>query len=726
MIMKMVFVTVSEDISVDDYLTRFNQVNNVPKDLQLTYAAFLDLKVNPLAKYNNGDLIRLRYDPDESQKVERIKAGTVICLPVPLIKVNVADPINSGGYLRQSTNIKAYFTESMKALMSSDGYTKAETLVVGAHRSTIDAQIQNLNIRVWIYSKVIDELIDISPLVSACSTNKGFGVGSFSIAVSPSRDFKDLIVREGGVNLTEVINQFNIIDNKGGSTESFLSSILQENDLVFIRFERLNLERDNIYTKGDINQFIKKSALANPFHFADIEKINSPVKIWDMIGLIDTVSFNYVAEGANAQETIIGRDFTKLLMEDGAYFFPWIYMQGSSLFYAGSPTNEKSGQFKRNYLTGEILDKYLTKGLRSIRETLLFVIDNLSNIGVVKDDVFESYGTRKRTAQPVHGITGKVRGVWQIVNLFVENILNQRRLTGDLGSIQGTMMDFFNRACQKPFVEFWGDTWGDTFDIIVRQPPFTKSAVYSVVDMKGGYITIENKDLLSYDLSFNNTCFSQYQLNIDNYLSSSSGSWGSAIVPVVLFPVIAETFGNKRIIISDSYINIDCTKGVDKQDSINNTIQVMINDLVYVIETTIYLPFTRQGRIVLNGDRRIKVGTFIRLEATDELYYVTNVRQTTTLSGNLMRTTEIQVERGMRFDLIKGETVDGKKSKYSYFDLVDTDLMKEGLVEYSKNRNNEENLILFSGQQSAINRAAWEYFMKRRYLNIQKEDGDRG
>ena len=227
-------------------------------------------------------------------------------------------------------------------------------------------------------------------------------------------------------------------------------------------------------------------------------------------------------------------------------------------------------------------------------------------------------------------------------------------------------------------------------------------------------------------MSFNNTCFSQYQLNIDNYLSSSSGAWGSAIVPVVLFPVIAETFGNKRIIISDSYINIDCTKGVDKQDSINNTIQVMINDLVYVIETTIYLPFTRQGRIVLNGDRRIKVGTFIRLEATDELYYVTNVRQTTTLSGNLMRTTEIQVERGMRFDLIKGETVDGKKSKYSYFDLVDTDLMKEGLVEYSKNRNNEENLILFSGQQSAINRAAWEYFMKRRYLNIQKEDGDRG
>lgn len=84
-------------------------MNNVPKDLQLTYAAFLDLKVNPLAKYNNGDLIRLRYDPDESQKVERIKAGTVICLPVPLIKVNVADPINSGGYLRQSTNIKSLF-----------------------------------------------------------------------------------------------------------------------------------------------------------------------------------------------------------------------------------------------------------------------------------------------------------------------------------------------------------------------------------------------------------------------------------------------------------------------------------------------------------------------------------------------------------------------------------------------------------------------------------------
>lgn len=35
---------------------------------------------------------------------------------------------------------------------------------------------------------------------------------------------------------------------------------------------------------------------------------------------------------------------------------------------------------------------------------------------------------------------------------------------------------------QKPFVEFYGDTNGDMFDFVVRQPPFAKEQIRSALN----------------------------------------------------------------------------------------------------------------------------------------------------------------------------------------------------------------------------------------------------
>ena len=89
-------------------------------------------------------------------------------------------------YLKQD-NFNAYFNEYQKILQSSDGYYKLESLISHIDRVSIDAQVVNLNVRVWIYSKVLDELIDVSPLVVACNTSKNMAMGAFSITLNPAK-----------------------------------------------------------------------------------------------------------------------------------------------------------------------------------------------------------------------------------------------------------------------------------------------------------------------------------------------------------------------------------------------------------------------------------------------------------------------------------------------------------------------------------------------------------
>lgn len=101
------------------------------------------------------------------------------------------------------------------------------------------------------------------------------------------------------------------------------------------------------------------------------------------------------------------------------------------------------------------------------------------------------------------------------------------------------------------------------------------------------------------------------------------------------------------------------------------------------MESTAYLPFTRTGTITINGDRRIKVGTFIYFEPTNEFFYVSSVvNNVSFLDGNLQRQTILQVERGMYMPILSnsfsnvknrqdnaGE--ESKDVKPDYFKLID-------------------------------------------------------
>lgn len=72
-------------------------------------------------------------------------------------------------------------------------------------------------------------------------------------------------------------------------------------------------------------------------------------------------------------------------------------------------------------------------------------------------------------------------------------------------------MDFIFKTCQDPFVEVLFDTYVDTLDIVVRQPPFTESAIKDVI-VSETYIEIDSSNFISSSLSYDDRVYSSYRL----------------------------------------------------------------------------------------------------------------------------------------------------------------------------------------------------------------------
>lgn len=743
--MREIVVSIDKQVTVADFVSKFNDDNALTGGAPLTVKDFLDYKGDTLI--TNKEIILSSYTPSEKKSWVSGGAPTTmkvgITVRVPLNKSMVEKQMLYGkNQFVQQTGFNAYFNEYQRILQSSDNYYKAETMVSKFERVVIDSQIINLNVRVWVYSKVLDELIDISPLISSCSTSKNMGAGSFSMVLNPTRALTFDVEYLTGVNQKGVVNYFNLLDNDNKPVQDYFEKYIQYNDLVFIRFERLETERDEIgYESG---QVLKLSSLANPTK--EPERNPAWYRVWDMIGLVDSVNSNTSFMSGDKSVFLNGRDLTKLLVDDGSYFYSYKFVSGGDNKFQWMG-DENSDVFKRNILTGAF-DQYMFNfSLKSMKEYLGFIVNRLSNIGIIPNSVFSSYGERLSKLDKIEGLKeeDKVRnGVWSIIKFFFDENLADRLLSGALGNADGTILDLFNRVCQQPFVEVIGDTWIDTFNFTVRQPPFTKKAIESVIDNDNNYITIETKDLLSTSLSYDTTAYAWYQVTPADGMVGEDGKVTAARIPVIFLPQIANVFGNKRLQVSDIYLYTGALKGTAQTGNLGIVASNTLNDLLYLIESFVYLPFTRRGTIVMNGDRRVKVGTFVRLDATDELYYVTGVNNNLILSSSIDRTTTIEVMRGMRWDLIKGvnyemlntarkpysnkvdlgldlpKTETPKQrvvssGRYSYFNIVDIDGLRNSIV-----KSFREGVTLdFSKMVKTdftVNDDVFEYMIKRRYL----------
>lgn len=670
---------------------------------------------------------KLHANEIENNEVPYIKPGTTVYLPNDSITAEMQKILGSDIFLEQ-TEFNAFWTEVQQALLKDSGYVpfdaiaestylsvKGNTGIIGA----LSAQVKALNIRIWVYVRALGKMFDISPWVVNCSTSKDKSAGSFSIEVSYT---STLQVDSYG---NEFVNQESLMNQERKLNQDWFSKFVQNNDLIFIRFEQLKMERYADMALAPTNNKTYEVPVS------DLGTVNTVTDektgetkdiplIWDMLGLVDSVRVDYSSNINNYSIQIEGRDYTKLFVEDGSYFIPLKFVEGSpdQWFYGGDP---ESAWFKRNMITGAY-DYYFAYSFQRIANVIWFVINQLSSIGIVDDSLFASCA---KITEKLPVETGddkykqkdnKVKGIWQMVRVFVDEALEDRRIVDrSLVNPEGTLLDFFNKVCQEPFVEFWGDTYMNEFDLIIRQPPFTGKAVKDVINSES-YITIASQDLLSLSLQYDDRVYAWYRIMPQNAMMGNSQFSSLAFVPIIFFNEYCELYGNKRCITNDIYISEKSFMGRNSSQNLNTLSQALVNDLLFVIETSAYLPFTRKGTITINGDRRIKVGTFIFLEATNELFYVTAVTNTATFGNEAVdRTTIVTVERGMLVDLIDGEN--------SYFNIVNLEGLKKEIAERGRSNNtgvqvrsltsSENNTVTSFKNGNGLNTSVFRYFVNR-------------
>lgn len=402
-------------------------------------------------------------------------------------------------------------------------------------------------------------------------------------------------------------------------------------------------------------------------------------------------------------------------------------------------SDELTGKVKQNKMNQEIVTISLIDDTKAKDEKDQYVTVSSEQINKdaetdVSDEVDDSATEEETIVIDTEYQEGLAAGIWQIVKLVMDTDVANIRLRDAATSIQqGSLQTFFNKVCQKPFVEFSGDTFGDQYYFLVRKPPFDREGMLRTMITQGlfdwGYtnhytkegkvdvwedgIIVKNEknspyviyenDIISSNLSFNTQgIYSWYQFFPIYEMGAQSDL--QYIIPAVLFPEYAAIWGSRDLQVRSQYRNFinpsvyDDKKNGEKSEQGDAEVRHSIKDLKYIIESNAYAPFVRNGTIQILGNRRIKRGTFIRVHwnsmESGEIFYVESVSHNYTVSGNsVSRTTTLTLSHGMiesyMFDKnnnVKGLNENGEKisEEYnaSYFNLInfgDYDKVKDRL-----------------------------------------------
>lgn len=378
------------------------------------------LKVKNEKEISNLDIIWGTYDKEEQVKYKSdydsgtlpyVKQGTTLFCPKDDTPLSLTKAAKEGQFVSQGS-FKAYWGENYESLISDEEYLPDTSVTSSLKGTGINAKIISMNVRVWVYIKALDKVMDLSPYVLQVVTTKSKQTGEFTILLSP------FYANESSFAFGEsIMEQFNLVSNSGAQVKSFQEKFIQNNDIVFIRFERLKKEKST----GDLD-LGKQVNLEIPV--SKIAKNN----IWDMIGFVDTCTSSFAAQGNVKSITIDGRDINKLFTEDGCYFIP--LLNATDTFSHWYEMSEDSIWFKRNVLTGTFSNLLWSYAEKPIRECLWFIVNVMSTIGIAKNSVFDSWQDKRTEGYDIGAKEKRpVNGVWQIVKVFVEDILEKEFLS---------------------------------------------------------------------------------------------------------------------------------------------------------------------------------------------------------------------------------------------------------------------------------------------------------
>lgn len=343
----------------------------------------------------------------KSAKDLLLKVGTKLYIEKQ--KANQAGLLTEGLEV-VSNDVNAFKARALAQLESQESYKTSDTLrpIKGKLQLGTAKEIYP-DATVWIWCKSLanasnnfeGEIFNVTPFIQSVSTSVTNNGGNFQIVLPPlvceknnkgywsikksniqyyTGNKKKSLQNQGYVadgNLYQTTDGEDIIRN------NFLfHTILNTNDLVFIRFETLQLEQDQREVDSN-GLFVSKSHLPN--------------RIYDMIGLVDinNSSIKSIDNGVDVSVNVNGRDLTKLLIEDGAYFFITEMNQGM-LGGPGSATT-KAGSLAQRLSNDNGLQYLSLYFNNTIDKVFKFVLNQLSNIKIVPDNLFIAYGNRRNT-----------------------------------------------------------------------------------------------------------------------------------------------------------------------------------------------------------------------------------------------------------------------------------------------------------------------------------------
>jgi hypothetical protein len=657
-----------------------------------------------------------------------VNAGTELVVPENKVPIDLFSIAGKGVFLEQK-NMQAFLVDAYKTINNDPNNVPTTIIETGLDV----AQLKTNYVSVWIYCRALGKIIDVTKFLSNLNTSSNMSSGgSFSMSLEGITDI-NMSFSQG----EDLVNFYNVEPSYNRDLHiSYWAKWLQQKDIVWIRWEKLELEktRDTLINKFEVD----KSKLVN--------------QVYDMIGLIENVNENSNFSSLDRSVSVSGKDLTFLLSEDAAYFYPLLFAAGSDAIMIN--TSDDSKLLKRNIFKDGIFEEFFTFMERSVSDSIGFVINQLSNLGIVDNDLFSSYdpdaldkGARlgkrrdKKQTFSFKG-TGKedsayvkwqdVEGIWQIIDVFVDERLEKRRQVDSLlQTSQGSILSMMNSICQDPFVEFTGDTFGDKYVFFARQKLWTKTAIQGFL-RDNMVIEIDGKDVLSQNLDWETEYFTSYEIQPNSSFLGYDKFTAISYIPVVFLSKIGEVFGNKPYTQTDSYIDERALAG-DKLGNIDSFQSAVIDDLGYLIEINSYLPFTRKGTITINGDRRIKKGTWVYHKITNEIFYVDSVSHTGSWSANSVdRTTTLNVQRGMIRDYVfqkKIKNTKGELVTVSYFDIVDTETVKrvmkqtliDSVVAKEEDLKNGDKVVTYSVKETAkanfdVNLDVFDFFLKRGQL----------
>lgn len=716
-----------------------------------------------------------RFDSGDFDQI-LLKIGTQLLLPNENIERETL--FRAGRNVVVPSSEKAFIANQLERLLRDPLYTQTSRL------TNSQGVLKNINTDVsvfmWIRSlssvengELTGGWVNISAFVSTLNTFVDADGGQFQINLSPvvcKPDPEngwiidpDKIRKYSTGSLRDDYLSFSQINrNELGSfrrNEYLFHTAVQENDLVYIRFERLARDREEDLRETGAN--------LNP-NFV-------PGNTYDMIGLVDSSRLNVSAQNTSATVEISGRDLSKVLIVDGSYFFPLAFAQ--QIFVSAGEREAEEGRIaRRSKFDGRIvaLSAYLD---RSIQFSLQFIINQLSNTGLVPNSVFQAYerdvlSTRYRIREQfvrreqatqvdagddallgdqeviIDKQPGRVSGaaveelqdgVWQIIKLVIDPSVSERRIVdSSIAQEQGPILNSIKKLCQEPFVEFRTDTYGDQFYFIVRKPPFDRLSLTGLVydniitendapqanplveigdvdteipnqfeqRISDLVLDIEEEDVDGENFEYDTEVYSWYRLTPQGLFWGNGQQMALAFIPAVPFDEYAEVWGSRPYDVVSNYVPFRAWSEADTPQKVSFYERQAFADLQYMIQSTQYLPFTRRGTITIKGNRLFKRGLFVRYKSTNEIFYVEDVNNVRVIGGAGIndRLTTLTVRRGMVEPYIRGVDVafGNEVKKVSYFNIINTEISADASI------NNQEFL-----RNWRVDRDIFNFFLTR-------------